>query len=341
MTASRSRARSTGGSLTSFEICAGAGGQALGLEQAGFSHAALVELDATACQTLRQNRPTWEVIEGDVHDVDGTKYRGVDLFSGGVPCPPFSVAGKQLGPDDDRDLFPVALRLIEECKPLAVMLENVPGLATGRFANYRKKLAAKLSKLGYVSDWQVLNACNYGVPQLRPRFVLVAFKTKKAARRFIWPAAVGTPPTVGERLVDLMSSRGWRGATRWTERAKGVGPTLVGGSKLHGGPDVGPTRARAAWLALGVDGRTIAEEPPPADFPVLAPPRLTVRMGARIQGFPDSWQITGRKTAAWRQVGNAFPPPVAEAVGNAVRRALLGEAVAVEPEQIALPFRIA
>src|SRR5437667_7477072 len=112
MTPFRSRARSTGGSLASFEICAGAGGQALGLEEAGYSHAALVELDSTACQTLRQNRPKWEVIEGDVHDVDGRKYRGIDLFSGGVPCPPFSIAGKQLGPDDERDLFPTALRLI-------------------------------------------------------------------------------------------------------------------------------------------------------------------------------------------------------------------------------------
>ena len=294
-----------------------------------------------ACQTLRLNRPKWDVIEGDVHDIDGKDYRGVDLFSGGVPCPPFSIAGKQLGPDDDRDLFPTALRLIAEAKPLAVMLENVPGLATGRFADYRKKLAAKLSKLGYVADWQVLNSCNYGVPQLRPRFILVAFKTKKAARRFIWPAAVGTPPTVGERLLDLMASRGWRGAARWAERAKGVGPTLVGGSKLHGGPDLGPTRARAAWLALGVNGKTIAEEPPAPDYLVRALPRLTVRMGARIQGFPDSWQISGRKTAAWRQVGNAFPPPVAEAVGGAVRRALLGEVLTLEAEQIALPFRIA
>lgn len=328
--------------LTSLEICAGAGGQALGLAQAGFMHTALVELDPRACETLRTNRPEWEVIERDLRALDGKEYRGIDLLAGGVPCPPFSVAGRQLGPDDDRDLFPVALRLIDESRPLAVMLENVPGLATARFADYRKRLAGSLSKLGYIADWQVLNACNYGVPQLRPRFILVAFKHKKSARHFAWPPASGTPPTVGEKLIDLMACRGWTGAGRWAAKAKGIGPTLVGGSKLHGGPDVGPTRARKAWHALGVDGRTIAEEAPGTDFPVSGYPRLTVRMGARIQGFPDAWQLVGRKTAAWRQVGNAFPPPIAKAVGTAIRQALLGEAVAVpEAEQFTLPFRIA
>src|SRR5215813_11586818 len=114
--------------LASLEICAGAGGQALGLEQAGFAHEAVVELDADACETLRRNRGAdWKIIEGDVSALDGRQFREVDLFSGGVPCPPFSIAGKQLGHDDDRDLFPEALRLIAEAKPAAIMLENVPG----------------------------------------------------------------------------------------------------------------------------------------------------------------------------------------------------------------------
>src|SRR5215213_9665525 len=114
--------------LTVFEICAGAGGQAIGLEVAGFDCVAAVELDHHACETLRLNRPHWNVIEEDVRKVDGTPYRDrVDLLAGGVPCPPFSIAGKQLGSDDERDLFPEALRLVEECKPRAVMLENVRG----------------------------------------------------------------------------------------------------------------------------------------------------------------------------------------------------------------------
>jgi len=116
--------------VLSIEICAGAGGQALGLEQAGFHHAALVEIDANACMTLRHNRPLWNVVEGDVKLFSARKYQGVDLLAGGVPCPPFSVAGKQLGRDDERDLFPEALRLVRECSPKAVMLENVRGYST-------------------------------------------------------------------------------------------------------------------------------------------------------------------------------------------------------------------
>lgn len=314
------------GELVSLEICAGAGGQALGLEKAGFSHAAAVELDESACDTLRKNRPGWNVLAQDVRKLRGKEYRGIDLLAGGVPCPPFSIAGKRHGPDDERDLFPVALRLIEDARPAAVLLENVPGFATAKFADYRRGIAAKLCRLGYLVQWQVLNACNFGVPQLRPRFVLVAL-TEKWGSRFAWPQPSGTPPTVGETLHDLMASRGWRGASPWAERAKGVAPTLVGGSKRHGGPDLGPTRARLAWLQLGVEARTIAELPPDPTFPVDGLPRLTVRMAARIQGFPDSWEVVGRKTAAYRQVGNAFPPPVAFAIGTAIRDAILGKAV--------------
>lgn len=309
--------------LTSLEICAGAGGQALGLELAGFDHVAAIELAPEACATLRLNRPEWDVREADVREVSGKEFRGIDLFAGGVPCPPFSIAGKQLGEDDERDLFPAALRIVEEAKPAAVMLENVAGLASARFAPYRKRIVTKLTKLGYELDWQVVNACNYGVPQLRPRFILIATRNKYAGR-FVWPQAVGTPPTVGESLHELMAARGWRGAARWREIAKGIAPTLVGGSRKHGGPDVGPTRARLAWAQLGVNGISIADAAPDRDFPIDGVPRLTVRMGARVQGFPDSWLFSGKKTAAWRQVGNAFPPPVAAAIGLEIANALLG-----------------
>ena len=118
--------------LHSLEICAGAGGQALGLEQAGFYHQGLIENDSDACKTLLLNRPGWKVIEKDLRKFDGKGFRGIDLLAGGVPCPPFSVAGKQLGEEDDRDLFPTALRLAAEIKPQAVMLENVPGFASAR-----------------------------------------------------------------------------------------------------------------------------------------------------------------------------------------------------------------
>ena len=315
------------GALTSLEICAGAGGQALGLEQAGFVHEAVVEIDADACETLRYNRE-WKVIEGDVANVDGRAYARIDLVAGGVPCPPFSIAGKQLGQDDERDLFPQALRLIDEIRPRAVLLENVRDLGTRRFDAYRTQVLGRLRALGHETWWDLVHASDHGVPQLRPRFVLVAIRPPWAAA-FRWPEPLpGPPPTVGETLRDLMGSRGWPGAEAWARRATGIAPTIVGGSKKHGGPDLGPTRARAAWSDMGVNGLGIADEVPGPDFPVGQPPKLTIGMVARLQGFPDDWKITGRKTAAYRQVGNAFPPPVAQALGTAIAAALTGAAAA-------------
>lgn len=109
--------------LTCIEICSGAGGQAIGLERAGFESSAHVEFDRHACETLRLNRPDWNVVEGDVRDFSAKEFKGVDLLAGGVPCPPFSKAGKQLGSNDEPDLFPETLRLVDECRPKAVMLD--------------------------------------------------------------------------------------------------------------------------------------------------------------------------------------------------------------------------
>jgi len=306
--------------FASLEICTGAGGQALGLEMAGFHHAALVEIEPHACATLSLNRPDWNVIEGDLRQFSSSSYKGIDLVAGGVPCPPFSKAGKQLGADDERDLFPEAIRLVDECRPQAVMLENVRGLLDAVFDDYRSKVEKQLKKLGYVPGWRLLNASDFGVSQLRPRVVFVGIR-KDLAAGFSWPDPLKTePPTVGELLHDLMKANGWRGANRWREQANAIAPTLVGGSKKHGGPDLGPTRAKRAWAALGVDGMGLWDDAPPRDF--VGMPRLTPRMTARIQGFPDDWQFSGRKTAAYRQIGNAFPAPVAAAVGRQIFAAL-------------------
>lgn len=307
-------------SLTSVEVCSGAGGQALGLEQAGFDHLQLVELDPAACATLRLNRPHWDVSEMDLRLYSGSSFKGVDLIAGGVPCPPFSKAGKQLGHEDERDLFPEAVRLVDECRPMAVMLENVRGMLDTVFDDYRAKLIRQLKKLGYEAEWRLLNASDFGVPQLRPRVIFVATK-KGFSEHFSWPEPhAHNPPTVGQALLDLMAADGWRGAKKWAEYADDIAPTLVGGSKKHGGPDLGPTRAKRAWATLGVDGMGIANEPPSRDF--VGTPKLTVRMAARIQGFPDDWQFSGKKTPAYRQIGNAFPPPVAAAVGRSIAKAL-------------------
>jgi DNA (cytosine-5)-methyltransferase 1 len=306
--------------LTTLELCAGAGGQALGFDLAGIGHACLVELDKHACATLSQNRPQWKVVQGDLKEFDGKEYRGVDIVSGGLPCPPFSVAGKQLGKADERNLFPAMVRLVDQIRPRAVVVENVRGILDAVFEDYRRFIAGELKKLGYVTGWKLLNASDFGVPQLRPRVVFVALR-KEFAAHFSWPGeSIQKPPTVGDLLYDLISEKGWKGAKKWKERANEIAPTIVGGSLKHGGPDLGPTRARKAWASLGVDGLGIANEAPTYDF--VGMPRLTVRMVARIQGFPDDWTFAGTKTQSYRQVGNAFPPPFAKAIAMSVRSCL-------------------
>ena len=306
--------------LTCVEICAGAGGQALGLAMAGFVHVALVEYEPDYCEVLRKNRPEWNVICADVHDFDGQPYRGVDLLAGGVPCPPFSVAGKQLGQDDERDLFPEAIRLIREIKPRAVMLENVRGFLDPAFETYRNHIFKSIQDLGYATHIKLLNASNFGVPQLRPRVVIIGIR-KDHYGAFSYPEdRPDSAKTVGETLYDLMAENKWEGAKRWAAQADCIAPTLVGGSKKHGGPDLGPTRARNAWAELGIDGRGIADTAPAPGFEGM--PRLTSRMMARIQGFPDTWTFGSRKTVACRMIGNAFPPPVAKAVGEQIKECL-------------------
>ena len=306
--------------LTCVEICAGAGGQALGLAMAGFVHVALVEYEKEYCKILKLNRPEWNVICRDVCDFHGYEYRGVDLLAGGVPCPPFSVAGKQLGRDDDRDLFPQAIRLIEEIQPKAVMLENVRGFLDSGFTEYREHIMNSIRNLGYTVQIKLLNASDYGVSQLRPRIVIVGIRNDISSK-FEYPMKNETAvKTVGELLYDLMAKNKWKGAKSWAKKANKIAPTLVGGSKKHGGPDLGPTRARKAWAELGVDGKGIANEPPELDFEGM--PRLTSRMLARIQGFPDTWTFGDKKTNACRMIGNAFPPPVAKAVGEKIKECL-------------------
>lgn len=299
--------------MYSLELCAGAGGQALGLELAGFKHVGLIEIEHAACQTLRINRPQWNVIEGDLRNFSGNSFKGIDLLAGGVPCPPFSKAGKQLGEEDERDLFPEAIRLVDEIRPKAVMLENVRGMLDSVFDEYRKGIIDKLTKLGYFAEWRLLNASDFGVPQIRLRVIFIAIRNDLASG-FSWPQPQNEcPPTVGQALYDLMAERGWRIANRWRDLSNDIAPTIVGGSKKHGGPDLGPTRAKRAWASLGVDGHGIADYAPDENF--VGMPRLTNRMVARIQGFPDNWFFSGRKTAQYRQIGNAFPSPVAHTLG--------------------------
>ena len=282
---------------SSLEICTGAGGQAFGLELAGFRHLALVENDSWCCQTLR-NRRKWRglVREVDLHEWTAKKFeKKVDLFAGGVPCPPFSRAGQRLGVADERDLFPKAIELITECKPRAVLLENVRGLLGREFSDYRiEHIERPLEALGFRVGWRLLHASDFGVPQLRPRAICVAL-SRTIAPFFTWPEErTDSAPTVGEALEKLMASRGWAGAADWARNASTIAPTLVGGSKKHGGPDLGPTQAKKQWRKLGVNGRLVADEPPGPDWNG-EPPILTVSMAAVLQGFPRDWPFAGRR----------------------------------------------
>ncbi|MFC9894448.1 DNA cytosine methyltransferase [Nocardia sp. NPDC127579] len=353
--------------FTSIEICAGAGGQAVGLHEAGFRHTALVEIDSHAIATLKLNikaRNVWgrsgqrcAIIEQDVNVFDPFTHKDLeknrprrgelDLLAGGVPCPPFSHAGKQLGKDDERDLFPRMLTLIGQLEPRAVMIENVRGIMDPKFQSYREWIVESLEKTGRnytVVMWDVLEASDFGVPQLRPRAILVAFRNDvyaSAADQWARPQpSSGRAPTVAESLGASMRERfepyfngkhsdlAVERYEAWLEQVQrgGIAPTLVGGSKKHGGADLGPSRAKAAWRQLGISGMGVANDPKTSlekgteERDLFRPegPMLTVQQAAIIQGFPKKWEFAGMKTAQYRQVGNAFPPPVAAAVGKSI-----------------------
>jgi DNA (cytosine-5)-methyltransferase 1 len=326
------------------EICAGAGGQSLGLHLAGFRHRLAIEIDPTAAETLQLNLnrlrsggerepivKVGDVASKTIWDPAALRSEEITLLAGGVPCPPFSVAGKQLGSADERDLFAWAVEAAGQLKPKAVLLENVRGLNDSRFTGYRQAVVDRFAKLGYTAFWELLEAKDYGVAQLRPRMVLVAFLTElDRAKYFAWPEPAEKTATVSEVVGDLMAANDWdpEYLAKWREAANRIAPTIVGGSKKHGGADLGPTRAKRAWEELWTDAHGLANEAPGPDWKIEDHPRgpkLTVAMVARIQGWYGEdyyWEFAGRKTSQYRQIGNAFPPPVARKVGESIRKAL-------------------
>ena len=287
----------------------------MGLERAGFRHAVLVEYEPEYCDVLKRNRPDWNVLCGDVREFDARAYAGADLLAGGVPCPPFTVAGRQLGENDERDLFPEVLRLIREIIPKAVMLENVRGFLGRKFTDYRTRILNGIESQGYTVHIGLMDSSRFGVPQKRLRAVIVALRNDQDIF-FAYPEGNNDTVTVGEALRNIVSSGGWECAEEWAEHADRFAPAIVGGSKKHGGADLGPVRARKAWALMGVDGGSVADEPPEAGHQGMI--RLTPKMLARLQGFPDGWEFSRKKTIACRMIGNAFPPAVAEAVGRKI-----------------------
>ncbi|TQF07747.1 DNA cytosine methyltransferase [Kitasatospora acidiphila] len=311
--------------LSSLEICAGSGAQALGLERAGFEPILLVDSNPKACSTLSLNRPQWEVHCIDIRDLDPRRLMAlqVDLLSGGLPRIKSAAAVRRTDDEEPRKVLEAAFRLVTLIRPKAVLLENLPELVTGPdFAADRSRIETGLAQAGYRSNWAVLDAADFGVPQHRKSGFLVAL-LEPFSSGFCWPEPTGMPaPTVGHVLKASMASHGWPGADAWAAQADRLAPALVGGSENRGGADLGPTGSKRAWAALGVNGNSLADAPPDADFPADAHPKLTVRQAAMIQAIPDGWQLAGGKTAEYRQVGHALPPPLAQAVGLAIARAL-------------------
>lgn len=311
------------------DVCAGAGGLALGLEQAGFDPVLLLDRKPVACETLGMNRPHWKVLRMDLLDFVPDEHPhtyDVDLLSAGLPRVKSSATAARAETDEEEELLKAAVLLAHSIQPRAVIIENVPGLVNvAAFEPLREFVRKELEHLGYRLHWFVLNAADFGVPQDRKQGVVVALK-ERYFDRFRPPVpTVKDHVSVGRALRRSMAARGWSGADAWAARAVAVAPTLVGGSDNRGGADLGPTGTKAAWARMGVNGGALADEVPgPEDDGDSGLIKLTDAQAALLQGFPAEWRFAGRKTARYRQIGHASPPAVGRALGLAVAEALRG-----------------
>lgn len=327
----------------SIELFAGGGGLALGMEKAGFKHVLLNEFDAHACNTLRLNRPEWNVVEGDVANVDFTPWRGrVDFISGGFPCQAFSYAGKGEGFNDTRGtLFFQLARAVDEIRPKVFMGENVRGLAAHDNGRTLETIKRVIRELGYtLVEPRVLKAICYHVPQKRERLILIAVRNDYADRvRFEWPSPyrrvmtlrdaffagelydTDVPPSPCQkypekkRRVMAMVPEGGD----WRDLPEEVQKEYMGASFYLGGGKTGMARR----LSLDEPGLTLTCAPAQKQTERCHPTEtrpLSVREYARIQTFPDDWRFAGTVSAQYKQIGNAVPVNLAWAVGRAVMR---------------------
>lgn len=327
----------------SIELFAGGGGLALGMEQAGFHHVMLNEFDHHACDTLRLNRPHWNVIEDDLHNVDFTQYKGkVDFLSGGFPCQAFSYAGKQGGFEDARGtLFFEMARAIKECQPLVFMGENVKGLTSHDDGRTFQVIKNTIAELGYtLVEPRVLKAIMYKVPQKRERIILVAIRNDIADKvTFRYPEPYKRVVTLRDTFfagdlfeTDVPKSDGQVYPQRkqeimsmvpeggdWRNLPEEIQKEYMKGSFYLGGGKTGMARR----LALDEPSLTLTCAPAMKQTERCHPTEtrpLTVREYARIQTFPDDWQFAGKRDAQYKQIGNAVPVNLAAAIGRSLIR---------------------
>lgn len=325
------------GEFKGIELFAGAGGLALGLERAGIDGAAFVEQNGRACETLRKNRPDWNVIEGDIHEVDFTCWKGkIDLVSGGAPCQAFSYAGKRLGFGDVRGtLFAEFARCIDEVSPAMFLFENVKGLLTHDKGRTFATITHEFESLGYSVVWKVLNACRFGVGQKRERVIVIGVRSDLAdAAAFRYPVEDDNVTTLADALRGVPDSPYIPYSERkravmdmvppggcWVDLPDDVAREYMGKSYFSGGGRRGVAR-RLSWdepcLTLTTSPSQKQTERCHPDF--TRP--LTVREYARIQSFPDSWEFSGTLSDMYRQIGNAVPVELARRVGAEVVCAL-------------------
>lgn len=329
--------------FTSIELFAGGGGLALGMEKAGFKHILLNEFDKYACATLRKNRPHWNVIEGDIHNISFEKYKGkVDFLSGGFPCQAFSYAGNKEGFADSRGtLFFELARAVKEVKPKVFMGENVKGLYTHNDGRTFEAIKNVIADLGYtLVEPQVLKAVQYQVPQKRERLILIAIRNDIANKVvFHYPSPYSrivtlrdaffkgilydcdVPESIGQkypqRKKEIMEKVPMGGC--WKDLPDDLQREYMKASYFMGGGKTGIARR----LSLEEPSLTLTCSPAMKQtercHPIETRP-LTVREYARIQTFPDNWEFCGDMTSQYKQIGNAVPVNLAAAIGRSLIR---------------------
>lgn len=322
---------------TDIELFAGAGGLALGLEQAGFDGLAYVEINGDACETLRRNRPRWNVIDGDVHGIDFRQYDGrVDLVSGGFPCQAFSMAGKRLGFGDIRGtLFAEVIRCANETHPKMLLMENVKGLLSHDGGRTFETIRHEVEQAGYSLQWKVLNASYHGVGQARERIVMIGIRDDLADRiSFEYPEPDDRQTTLRDALDGVPDSPG---VSYSEKKAKVLDLVPPGGCWVDLPQDIareymkssydspGGKRGMARRLSWDRPCLTLTTSPSQKQTERCHPDEtrpLTVREYARVQSFPDDWEFAGGIGSQYRQIGNAVPVEMARRIGVQIIKAL-------------------
>jgi DNA (cytosine-5)-methyltransferase 1 len=324
--------------LTALELCAGAGGMALGLEAAGYDHLGLIELDNDAVATLRRNRPHWPVFQEDLTKIDFNQYAGkVDLLCGGLPCQAYSEEGLGRGKNDDRDLLLEGARAVREIRPRAFLFENVRGVLFGKHADQIAAFLKELGDAGYEVQIVEVNTQDYGVAQNRPRIMFVGMD-RRHRRYFEMPGAFPKRrANVGDVLYDLMAANGWSEVQQWAEYCRTVTFQLQDGTIVQGAQAStvtgrsGKAREKAAlrWAKNGLNPGGIPDEAPSDSYAQMHGgdkfvPGITLKMRARLQDFPENFEFIGSKDSVAQQIGNAVAPRMAQAMGLAIYQALEG-----------------